>query len=71
DHGTANNVVLIGGSLPKPGFFNAPPDLSDLDEGDLKYQIDFRQIYQNVLSEVLGANPEHILGRKFDVLKAV
>lgn len=71
DHGTANNVILIGGDLPRPGFFNAPPNLSDLDEGDLKYQVDFRQIYQNVLSEVLNADAAQILGRKFDAIKVV
>ncbi|MDD5363319.1 MAG: DUF1501 domain-containing protein [Ignavibacteria bacterium] len=66
DHGTAGNVYLIGGKLKKAGIFNAPPDLSDLDSGDLKYQVDFRSIYSDLLGKWLGADSEKILGRKFE-----
>lgn len=61
DHGTANNVFLIGGSLARPGFFNAAPDLLDLDEGDLKYQADFRDIYATILGKWLEADAGGIL----------
>src|SRR5947209_906934 len=37
DHGTANNMILLGGGLKQRGIINAMPDLNDLDEGDLKY----------------------------------
>ena len=49
DHGTANNVFLIGGNLKKDPSFTATPNLTDLDDGDLKYQIDFRNIYATIL----------------------
>lgn len=71
DHGTANNLFLIGGQLKSPGFFNAAPDLSRLDEGDLIYQIDFRNIYASVLENWLEADAPQVLGRQFEPLKIV
>lgn len=61
DHGTANNVFLAGGSLKKAGIFNAAPDLGDLDNGDLKYKLDFRQVYAELLTGWLGANASEII----------
>ena len=72
DHGTANNVFLLGGKLKKPGFFNQAPDLQDLDEGDLKYQVDFRSLYSAILENWLEVEaPEKILGGKFGLLGVV
>lgn len=71
DHGTANNLFLIGGKLQKPGFYNAAPDLSNLDEGDLKYEIDFRNIYATLLAQWLEAPAGQILGQDFKKLALV
>ena len=71
DHGTANNVFLIGGGLngAKPGkVFNEAPNLTNLDEGDLKYTVDFRNIYATLLRDWLKTDDVAILGRKFDSL---
>lgn len=71
DHGTANNVFLIGGGLngATPGkVFNEAPNLTNLDEGDLKYTIDFRTIYATLLRDWLKADDVTILGRQFDTL---
>lgn len=65
DHGTANNLFLIGGKLQKAGFYNGAPDLSHLDEGDLKFQIDFRDVYSMVLQKWLQADARQVLGSKF------
>jgi uncharacterized protein (DUF1501 family) len=65
DHGTANNAWLIGSKLQKPGFFNAGPNLQNLDEGDLRYQIDFREMYADLLQKWLGASVKDTLGRDF------
>lgn len=65
DHGTANNVFLMGGSLAKPGFFNAAPDLSDLDQGDLRYQVDFREVYATILGKWLNADAGQVLDGEF------
>ncbi|MEI6185023.1 MAG: DUF1501 domain-containing protein, partial [Bacteroidota bacterium] len=40
DHGTANNMFMIGGGLKQKGILNPMPDLSDLQDGDLKYSTD-------------------------------
>lgn len=68
DHGTANQVFIIGESLNKAGFYNESPNLSDLDEGDLKYSVDFRNIYATLLSTHLDSDVESVLTQKFDTL---
>ena len=68
DHGTANNMFVFGGRLKKQGVFNAAPNLSDLDSGDLKYQLDFRQVYGTVLDKWLDVNNGEILNKKFNTL---
>ncbi|MGB1217425.1 MAG: DUF1501 domain-containing protein [Saprospiraceae bacterium] len=71
DHGTANNLFLMGGKLKKAGIYNDAPNLSDLDKGDLKYQVDFRNIYSNILTDWLDANPKQVLGQHFDSLRLI
>ncbi len=68
DHGTANNMFFISGGLKQKGLLNAMPDLADLNEGDLKYKVDFKNIYATLLSKWLGADDNMILGNKFDHL---
>ena len=68
DHGTANNMIFLGGSLRQKGLLNPLPNLADLDEGDLKFQIDFRQVYATILEKWLGANAEQVLGAKFPAM---
>ncbi|MEO5944821.1 MAG: DUF1501 domain-containing protein [Ferruginibacter sp.] len=62
DHGTANSMFLISGGLKQKGILNAMPDLSDLNEGDLKYKVDFKNVYGTVLNKWLGADDKTILG---------
>jgi uncharacterized protein (DUF1501 family) len=71
DHGTANNMFLISGGLKEKGLLNAMPNLTDLDEGDLKYKVDFKNVYATVLDKWLGADDEKILGKKYDQLKFI
>lgn len=71
DHGTANNVFLLGGDLKAPGFFNAAPDLRTLDNGDLIYQVDFRQIYATLLDRWLEADAGQIMQGRFAELGIV
>jgi len=66
DHGTANNVFLLGGALQKKGVLNDAPDLVNLDQGDLRHQVDFRSIYATVLRDWLGADDAAILGGGFE-----
>jgi len=68
DHGTANNLFLLGGKLRRPGFYNEAPDLTHLEQGDLIYDIDFRQIYSSILRDWLQTDASQVLGAKFDAL---
>ena len=70
DHGTAAPMFLLGGRI-KPGLFGKQPSLTDLDNGDLKFNIDFRSVYASVLDNWLGAPSQLVLGRKFSTLPIV
>jgi uncharacterized protein (DUF1501 family) len=65
DHGTANNIFLVSGSLKKKSFLNDTPNLSLLDEGDLIHRIDFRCIYATILDKWLEVPSERILKQSF------
>ncbi|HUR65955.1 MAG TPA: DUF1501 domain-containing protein [Chitinophagaceae bacterium] len=68
DHGTANNMFFISGGLKQKGLINDLPDLADLDEGDLKYNVDFKNAYATVLNKWLKADDKAILAKKYDHL---
>jgi uncharacterized protein (DUF1501 family) len=66
DHGAAAPLLLIGDPA-KAGLYGSEPSLSTLDDtGNLKYSVDFRSVYQEILSGHLGADPGAILGSTFD-----
>ncbi|MEM0992072.1 MAG: DUF1501 domain-containing protein, partial [Bacteroidota bacterium] len=69
DHGTANNVFVMNGKLKTSGFYNAAPNLADLDNGDLKYEIDFRRVYASLLEDCLQSDAQAVLKGGFDKLK--
>ena len=71
DHGTANPVFLIGGSIQQKGIVNDAPDLANLDQGDLHHQLDFRGIYATVLKDWLGADDASILGTDFERMRGL
>lgn len=52
DHGTAAPMFIIGGNN-KGTIIGNNPNLSDLDNGDLKFEIDFRSVYASVLEQKL------------------
>ena len=64
DHGTANQMFFVSGSLKKKGILNALPDLEKLNDGDLIYTEDFRKVYATVLKNWLNADSGKILGWK-------
>jgi len=68
DHGTGNNMFIVSGGLKQKGLINEMPDLADLDEGDLKYKVDFKNVYATILNKWLGADDVKILNQKFDHL---
>ena len=72
DHGAANLVFLMGQKLKHQGMYNAPADLLHLDaNGDIQYEIDFRNIYASLLKEWLQTEPSLILKGDFKTLGLV
>jgi len=61
DHGTAGPVFVAGRPV-KGGFYGDEPSLTDLDDGDLKATTDFRDIYVDLLTHTLGADPDPVIG---------
>jgi uncharacterized protein (DUF1501 family) len=72
DHGTANNVFIIGENLKSQGFYNELASLNDLDEsGDLKFEVDFRTIYATILNKWLDVDDEKILNHSLKQLNFI
>jgi uncharacterized protein (DUF1501 family) len=67
DHGTAGPVFLAGAAV-KPGLVGKTPSLGDLQDGDLKWGIDFRSVYATVLDRWLGVLSDAILLGHFEPL---
>lgn len=53
DHGTAAPMFIIGGNN-RGKIIGKNPNLSDLDNGDLKHEIDFRSVYASLLQNKLN-----------------
>lgn len=71
DHGTANNMFFISGGLKEKGILNAMPNLADLNQGDLKYNVDFKAVYATVLNKWLAADDKLILGNNYSYLNFI
>jgi len=61
DHGTAGPVFVLGSAV-RGGLYGQQPSLTDLDNGDLKSTMDFRDVYATVLEDVLGTDAGKVLG---------
>lgn len=59
DHGTAAPMFVIGGNN-RGHIIGRNPNLSDLEHGDLKHEIDFRSVYASLLENKLGFNASKI-----------
>jgi uncharacterized protein (DUF1501 family) len=70
DHGTAEPVFIVGAPV-KGGIYGEYPSLSNLDQGDLKYGLDFRSIYATLIEGWLGGDSNKILNGKFERMRFV
>ncbi|MFI5783571.1 DUF1501 domain-containing protein [Nocardia sp. NPDC051570] len=61
DHGTAGPVFVAGAPV-EGGFYGDEPSLTDLDDGDLKSTVDFRDIYHELLHRVVATDPDAVVG---------
>lgn len=71
DHGKGNNLYLMGGSLKQQGFYNKAPNLAQLDNGDVQFEVDFRRVYADILKNWLQSDANQILGATFKPLGVV
>lgn len=67
DHGTAGPVLLAGAGV-RPGLVGPTPSLTDLEDGDLRVDVDFRRVYAAALNGWLGFPVEAALGGAFEPL---
>jgi len=65
DHGSATPIFLFGKGL-KGGVLGTNPDLGDLNGGNLKYAIDYRNVYTSVVQDWFGASNEAMQATGFD-----
>lgn len=60
DHGTAGPVFLLGTKLADRNY-GKQPSLADLEGGDLKHGIDFRDVYSSILTDALELRKPRVL----------
>jgi uncharacterized protein (DUF1501 family) len=70
DHGAAAPMFIVGSQV-KAGLIGKYPSLAptDLFQGDLKFTVDFRRVYADVLGSWLKTDSSAILGRRFEPLE--
>ncbi|MBS1708483.1 MAG: DUF1501 domain-containing protein, partial [Armatimonadetes bacterium] len=64
DHGQAAPMFLIG-SRVKGGLYGSSPDFAALQDGDLRWQVDFRSVYATALDQWMGTDSKVVLGESF------
>jgi len=70
DHGTALPMFLLGGQV-KGGFYGTPPDLTQLQDGDITHQMDFRSVYSSILKSWMNVDPRKVVEGSFPLLDFV
>jgi len=72
DHGAAAPMFIVGNQV-KAGLLGKYPSLApqDLYEGDIRYNVDFRQVYAGILEDWLKTKSAPILGKQFEPLHLV
>jgi uncharacterized protein (DUF1501 family) len=70
DHGAAAPMFVMGSSI-RQGIVSRHPSMTDLDQGDLKYVVDFRSVYASVLQNWLNTPSKPILGDQYPLLPLV
>jgi uncharacterized protein (DUF1501 family) len=67
DHGTAAPLFVVGGKV-KGGLYGVMPSLTNLDNGDLKYEVDFRSVYSTIVDNWLKGDTASVLKGNFEKL---
>jgi uncharacterized protein (DUF1501 family) len=64
DHGEAAPMFLVGGGV-KGGVYGTHPSLDKLDNGDVTYTVDFRNVYATVIEKWFGRPSAGILAGEY------
>ena len=65
-------INIVGKNLKKKGLYNNMPDLQNLDKnGDIKYKVDFREVYATILNNWLKVDDEKVLNKSFSKLNFI
>ena len=67
DHGTAAPHFLMGGKI-KGGSYGKQPSLKNLENGDLKFNVDYRRLYTTVTQNLWGLNDKFLKGGPYTVI---
>jgi len=68
DHGTANAHFLLGGCV-QGGLYGERPALTQLDGGNLRHAVDFRQLYATAAERWWGLPARNLFGGKYAPLE--
>jgi len=72
DHGAAAPMFLVGPAIQKKaGIIGQHPSLTKLDQGDLMFNIDFRNVYATVLQDWMDTPSKPILGQQFKTMPII
>ena len=67
DHGAAAPMFVLGGAC-RAGVIGGAPDLSNLDDGDVRHRVDFRQVYAAVLRDWLRVDDRAVLAGAYEAV---
>ena len=70
DHGVAGPMFLAGPAV-RGGLIGKHPSLANLDQGDLRMSIDFREVYSALLQHWLDVAPAPIVGEQFEPINCL
>jgi uncharacterized protein (DUF1501 family) len=70
DHGTSAPMLLIGDTV-KGGMYGEAPSLAVGRDGNLKYGVDFRAVYQEILESHMKVDAREVISQRFERIAAV
>ena len=68
DHGKASTAMVLGSGVKGGMCYGGAPDLSNLDDGDLRTKTDFRSVYATIIRDWFGHDPLPVLNHDYENL---